>query len=227
MPRKHKKNSNDDNSQSYNNKLNRTLKPLTSGQSEYIRTIVESDITFCTGPAGSGKTHIAAGLACEHLLHGKASNILITRPIIETGFHGLGHLPGTVNEKIHPYLLPLMDEMIMFLGKYKLELYIQNGSIRIVPLEVMRGYNFNNCFMILDEAQNALLSQIKMFVTRIGFNSKAVVTGDMNQSDLLEEKMGLKRCIEKLSNVKGVGIYELTTQDIVRNNIIHRILEKL
>jgi phosphate starvation-inducible PhoH-like protein len=231
MSKKNRRNDNGDNytdnSLENNNKLNKQFKPLTKGQTEYIRAITESQITLCTGPAGSGKTACAVGLACEHLLHDKVKQIVITRPVVETGRQGLGYLPGSMVDKIHPYLVPVLDEMTIYLGKFKTDLYIQSEKIRIVPLEYMRGYNFHRSFVILDEAQNATLSQIKMFLTRIGQHSTVVISGDIEQSDLYDDQMGLKICLEKLQNTRDVSIVTLSDVDIVRNNIISRILEKL
>ena len=209
------------------NQLHKEFKPKSQGQVDYVRAIVDSDITFCTGPAGTGKTACAVGLACEHLVMDKVEQIVITRPVIETGRTGLGFLPGSMTDKIHPYLIPMLDEMNIYLGKARLNLFQENGKIRVVPLEYMRGYNLHQSFIILDEAQNATLSQIKMLLTRIGRGSTIVVTGDLEQSDLYEDNMGLKVCVERLIDTKGVSIVELTTEDIIRNSIISRILAKL
>lgn len=227
MSKKRQRNSSDKQQESFNNKLNKEFKPKTKGQEEYVRAIIESDITFCTGPAGSGKTACAVGLACEYLLHDKVKKIVITRPVVETGPQGLGFLPGTLENKIHPYLVPMLDEMHVYFGKYRTELYIEHGEVRIVPLEFMRGYTFNGSFIILDEAQNATLSQIKMFLTRIGLGSKVVITGDLTQSDLDDYQMGLKKCVDKLHNINRLSIITLTDADIVRHSLISKILEKL
>jgi len=227
MSRKHKNNGNGNGNGQVYKQTNKEFKPKTRGQEEYVRGIIESDITFCTGPAGSGKTACAVGIACEHLLKDKVKNIVITRPVLESGRQGLGFLPGDMYAKIHPYLIPILDEMYIYLGKYNTENKMQNGMISVAPLEYMRGRNFHNSFIIIDEAQNATLSQLKMALTRIGRNSTVVVTGDISQSDLYDDQNGLKICIEKLDGVRGVSIIQLCDADIIRNGIISRILAKL
>ena len=207
--------------------LHKELKPKTDNQAEYIRAMVDSDITICTGPAGTGKTACAVGLACGKLVRGEVEHIVITRPVMETGRTGLGYLPGSMIEKIHPYLVPILEEMQIYLGKTRTELFLTTGKIKIVPLEYMRGYNFHNSFIILDEAQNATLSQIKMFITRIGTDSTVVMAGDIQQSDLYDDNIGLKVCVDKLNDIRGVSIVTLTTEDIIRNSIISKILAKL
>lgn len=197
------------------------LSPKTDNQGNYIRDIAECDITFCSGPAGSGKTAIAVGLACEYLLDQKIERIIITRPVVESG-GGLGYLPGTMEEKIQPYLVPIMEEMRLYLPRNMLE----SDSIELCPLEYMRGRNFHNSFMILDEAQNATMEQIKMFITRIGWDSKAVINGDLEQTDL-GEATGLQSCLDKLDDLDGVAMCELTDDDIIRNDIISKILRRL
>jgi len=213
--------------QTNSNQLHKELKPKSDGQHDYIRAIVDTDITICTGPAGTGKTACAVGLACGKLVRGEVEQIIITRPVMETGRTGLGYLPGDALQKMYPYLVPIIEEMRIYLGKTRVDLFMQTEKIRIVPLEYMRGYNFHNSFIILDEAQNATLSQIKMFLTRIGRDSIIVMTGDIEQSDLYDDNMGLKTCLTKLVNTPGVSIVQLTTKDIIRNDIIARILQKL
>ena len=204
------------------------LKPKTANQDVYIRTICESDVTICVGPAGTGKTSVSVGLACEYLLNKKVEKIIITRPVVETGRKGLGFLPGTFDEKIHPYLVPVLEEMGLYLSQSEINSYRNSKTIEVCPLEYMRGRNFHNSFMILDEAQNTTKEQIKMFITRIGRNSKAVINGDVQQSDLPSDLSGaLENCIEKLDGAKGVGIVELEPCDIIRNSIISEIIERL
>ena len=205
----------------------RLLIPKSQNQAEYIRCISENDVTFCKGPAGSGKTAIAVGLACEYLMSGRVNKIVITRPVIESG-KGLGYLPGTMLEKINPYLIPILEEMKQYLGHELLASHRNANIVEICPLEYMRGRNFHDTFMILDEGQNCTFEQIKMFVTRLGVGSKAVINGDTDQSDLPEyTKGGLDKFIDKLQNLDGVGLCQLTASDIVRNRLIGKILERL
>ena len=208
-------------------KLLREFKPKTKGQAEYVRAIAESDVVICSGVAGTGKTAVAVGIGCAHLIYGKVNKIVITRPVVEAGNRSIGYLPGTANEKLHPYLLPILDEMSMYFTDYEIQKMIAQNIIEIAPLQYMRGRSFHKSFMILDESQNADISEIKMFVTRIGVGSKCVINGDLHQSDLDNGKLGLQTCIDKLSCVDGVSIVELTTIDIIRNPIIGRILAKL
>tara|TARA_Y100001938_G_scaffold151090_1_gene245871 strand:- start:1522 stop:2196 length:675 start_codon:yes stop_codon:yes gene_type:complete len=204
----------------------KTLKPKTENQEIYIEAMEDSSVTFCSGPAGSGKTSVAVGLACEYLAQEKVKKIVITRPVVESG-RGLGHLPGTLIEKINPYLVPILEEMNMYLLKSNVELYRDQEIIELCPLEYMRGRNFHDCFMILDEAQNATFEQIKMFITRIGRNSKAVINGDLKQSDLGFEGGGLLTCMDELDGVEGVAICELDYSDIIRSDVVARILRRL
>ena len=204
------------------------LKPKTKNQSEYIRSIAECDVTLCTGPAGSGKTSVSVGMACEYLAGNKVEKIIITRPVVETSARGLGFLPGTFSEKMHPYLVPILDEMKLYMNPTDISKHRNSGEIEICPLEYMRGRNFHNCFMILDESQNITHEQLKMFLTRIGQNSKAVVNGDVRQSDLPQNLRGaLTDCAKKLEGLEGVGIITLDETDIVRSNIISKILDRL
>jgi phosphate starvation-inducible PhoH-like protein len=208
-------------------KLLREFKPKTKNQSNYIRCIAESDVVICSGPAGCGKTACAVGISCEHLVNGKVSKIIITRPVIDAG-REIGYLPGSANDKLHPYLLPVLEEMAVYFSEYEVQKMITQNIIEIAPLNFMRGRNFNRAFVILDEAQNATFEQIKMFITRLGYHSKCILNGDLRQSDLERNgKLGLQVCIDKLVDVDGVSIVELTASDIIRNPIISRILAKL
>lgn len=202
------------------------LKAKTDNQQSYIDEMVDADVTFCSGPAGSGKTSVAVGLACEYLMEERVKKIIITRPVVESG-RGLGHLPGTLVEKINPYLVPIIEEMNMYLTPSRVENMRENGTIELCPLEYMRGRNFHECFMILDEAQNATFEQIKMFITRIGRNSKAVINGDLRQSDLGNTSGGLEKCMDKLELVEGVAVCELDYSDIIRSDVVARILKTL
>ena len=204
----------------------KSLKAKTNNQQIYIDEMVDADVIFCSGPAGSGKTSVAVGLACEYLMEERVKKIIITRPVVESG-RGLGHLPGTLVEKINPYLVPIIEEMNMYLTPSRVENMRENGTIELCPLEYMRGRNFHECFMILDEAQNATFEQIKMFITRIGRNSKAVINGDLRQSDLGNTSGGLEKCMDTLELVEGVAVCELDYSDIIRSDVVARILKTL
>lgn len=207
----------------------RSLEAKTDNQKEYIRSIIENDVIFCHGPSGSGKSFIAAGIAAQKLYQNQIDKVIITRPLVCTG-EKIGSLPGGVEEKISPYLMPMNENFQHFLGPYYGEYCKASvaGPPRIVhyPLEVMRGATFHNSYMILDEAQNCTFEQIKMFITRVGQNSKVLINGDIKQTDL-RDRSGLDRCIKLLSNVEGVGICTLGIQDIQRNGILGRILTAL
>ena len=204
----------------------KSLKAKTENQQIYIDEMEDADVTLCAGPAGSGKTSVAVGLACQYLLEERVKKIIITRPVVESG-RGLGHLPGTLVEKINPYLVPIIEEMNMYLTPTRVDMLRDNGTIELCPLEYMRGRNFHECFMILDEAQNATFEQIKMFMTRIGRKSKAVINGDLKQSDLGNASGGLERCMDTLELVEGVAICELDYSDIIRSDVVARILKQL
>ena len=197
----------------------------TENQKEYIRSIIENDIVFCSGPSGSGKSFVAAGIAAEHLHRGQIEQIIVTRPLVCTGKE-IGSLPGELGEKIAPYLLPMKENLKFFLGQSFYGYYDNEGQIHYKPLEVMRGATFHNCYMILDEAQNCTVEQIKMFVTRMGKGSKVLINGDVNQDDL-RGRSGLEYCISKLKGLEGVGVCELGYEDIQRNDIIGRVLNAL
>ncbi len=207
---------------SYRNRL----KPRTDNQKEYIRTIAENHITFCQGVAGSGKTHIAIGMALEYLLDEKIKKIVITRPVVESG-EKIGYLPGTAEEKLHPYLLPLLDEINHFITPAQYTSLKLNNKIEIVPLGLMRGRNFHNSFIVADECQNASYDQLKMLLTRLGNNSKMVLTGDISQSDLHKHMQGGFHIMTQiLTDIDGIGISYLDNKDIVRNPIIGTILNR-
>ena len=209
------------------NKIPKRLTPKTKNQADYIRAMSENDITICSGPAGSGKTAVAVGLACEYLQDNKVEKIIITRPVVESGI-GLGYLPGSFAEKIHPYLVPVLEEMGRYFKGEEINRMRSEGIIEVCPLEYMRGRNFHDSFMILDEAQNATFDQIKMFLTRIGRNSKAIINGDPKQTDLYSDmKGGFEKCIDRLDGIEGISICNLEGTDIVRNDIIAKILNRL
>ena len=203
------------------------LKPRSVNQKEYIRTVAENTITFCQGVPGSGKTHIAIGMALEYLIEHKVEKIVITRPVVEAG-ERLGFLPGTAEEKLHPYLLPLFDEINYFLQMQHYAKLKVSRQIEIVPLGLMRGRSFNNAFIVADECQNASYDQLKMLLTRIGTGSKMVLTGDTAQSDLQQmQQGGFLELTRRLDDVDGIGFAELHSVDIVRNPIIASIISRL
>lgn len=203
------------------------LKPRTENQKDYIRTVAENSITFCQGVAGSGKTHIAIGMALEYLLDNKCKKIIVTRPVVESG-EKIGYLPGTAEEKLHPYLLPLLDEINHFISSSQYNSLKTNNRIEIVPLGLMRGRNFHDCFIVADECQNASYDQLKMLITRLGINSKMVLTGDTSQSDLNRHLQGgFYHMISALDRLEGIGVSRLAFTDIVRNPIIGNILTRL
>jgi phosphate starvation-inducible PhoH-like protein len=201
------------------------LEAKTENQRNYIRSIIENDVTFCTGPSGTGKSFIAAGIAASRLLKDEVDTIIVTRPLVCTG-KDIGSLPGELNDKIKPYLAPMEENLKYFLGRDKFGLYFNTRRIRFEPLETMRGATFHNSYMILDEAQNCTMEQIKMFITRMGEHSKVIINGDTKQTDLYRDS-GLYYCLEKLTNLQGVGICSLGYNDIQRNGILGRILNAL
>jgi len=203
----------------------KTVEAKTDNQKNYVRSIVENDVTLCCGPAGSGKSYIAAGIAAEHLWKDKIENIIVTRPLVCAG-KDIGSLPGELMEKINPYLIPMQENFKTFLGQAYYGHYCNERRIQFHPLEVMRGATYHNTYMILDEAQNCTLEQIKMFITRMGEGSKVIVNGDIKQTDI-KNKSGLFECVSKLEDVEGVGISKLEYADIQRNGIIGKILSAL
>lgn len=210
------------------NKQAQKLVPLeaqTINQKEYIRSIVENDVVFCSGPSGSGKSFIAAGMAAHHLHRGEIEQVIVTRPLVCTGKE-IGSLPGELGEKIAPYLLPMKENLKFFLGQSFYGYYDNDGAIQYKPLEVMRGSTFHNTYMILDEAQNCTVDQIKMFITRMGKDSKVLINGDIKQDDL-RGRSGLDYCMSRLEDVQGVGICRLGYEDIQRNGIIGDVLNAL
>lgn len=203
------------------------LKPRTSNQKIYIENIYNNTITFCQGLAGSGKTHIAVGTGIEYLLEEKVKKIIITRPVLEAG-ERIGYLPGTAEEKLHPYLLPIVDEILHFIPVAQYASLKLNNKIEVVPLGLMRGRNFHDSFIIADECQNASYDQLKMLLTRVGHGSKMVLTGDIRQSDLSRHLQGgFNDLMNILYGLNGIGIVKLESSDIVRNPIIAQILDKL
>ncbi|MDC0911108.1 PhoH family protein [Candidatus Marinimicrobia bacterium] len=203
----------------------KSLTAKTQNQKNYILSIIENDITFCFGPSGTGKSFVAAGIAAQHLNRQKTSQIIVTRPLVCAG-KSLGAVPGEIEDKVKPYLKPMEENLKFFLGNKKFKKLMDEDIIKFEPLELMRGASFHNSYMILDEAQNCTLDQIKMFITRIGENSKVIINGDVKQTDL-KDGSGLRICINKLTEIKGVGICEFNHNDIQRNSIISSILVAL
>lgn len=203
------------------------IKARTANQQKMVEEIEKNDMLFAVGPAGSGKTYTAVALAVKYLREKRVKRIILTRPAVEAG-ENLGFLPGDMKEKLDPYLQPLYDALRDMLGEGKLNDYIEHHIIEIAPLAFMRGRTLENAFAILDEAQNATIGQIKMFLTRMGNYSKFIITGDPSQTDLPNKQpSGLIPTTEKLKNIKGISIIELTNKDIVRNPLVSRILEVL
>ena len=194
-------------------------------QFKYIETIENSTITFGIGPAGTGKTFLAVASAVKMYTDEKIKKIVLTRPAVEAG-ERLGYLPGDLSQKIDPYLVPLFDSLEYFFGNETLQYLIEKRNIEIVPLAYMRGRTLNNACIILDEAQNATVSQIKMFLTRLGEDSKMIITGDETQIDLNNRNFsGLKKTRKSLSNIEEISVVEFKNSDIVRNKIVSKILE--
>lgn len=199
--------------------------PRTAGQREYTEAIQAYDIVFGIGPAGTGKTYLAMASAVEALKKQEVRRIILTRPAIEAG-ESLGYLPGDMYEKISPYLRPLYDALYDMMEAERIEKYLENGIIEVAPLAYMRGRTLNDAFIILDEAQNCTPEQMKMFLTRLGFDSKAVITGDMTQSDLPEGRpLGLLQARDILAGIEGIKFIYFTGSDVVRHALVQRVIE--
>ncbi|MFL2681342.1 MAG: PhoH family protein [Candidatus Actinomarina sp.] len=204
---------------------NKTIKVKNINQFKYMDMIQDSTITFGIGPAGTGKTFLAVASAVKLYSEQKIKKIVLTRPAVEAG-ERLGYLPGDLSQKIDPYLVPLFDSLEYFFGNENLAYLIEKRNIEIVPLAYMRGRTLNNACIILDEAQNATNSQIKMFLTRLGENSKIIITGDESQIDLYsKENSGLRKTRKILSKIEEISVMEFQNTDIVRNPIVSKILE--
>lgn len=199
------------------------VRPKTAGQVAYVNDIETHTITFGIGPAGTGKTYLAVAKAVQAFEDGKVRRIILTRPAVEAG-ENLGFLPGTLNEKVDPYLRPLYDALSDMLGADRMKKYLDDGTIEVAPLAYMRGRTLNDAFVILDEAQNTTSQQMKMFLTRLGFNTKMVVTGDITQVDLALPKSGLSSIETVLKDVEDIAFAHLDADDVVRHELVGRIV---
>jgi len=204
---------------------NDVVKAKTPGQQKYLETAGKNDICFAIGPAGTGKTYLAVAMAVSALKKGIVNKIILARPAVEAG-ESLGFLPGDFREKIDPYLRPLYDALEEMIPSEKLRSYLEKKTIEIVPLAYMRGRTLNNAYVILDEAQNATAIQMKMFLTRLGVSSKAIITGDITQIDLPARTVsGLIQAREILSNIEGVGFAYFEKSDVVRHKLVKDIID--
>lgn len=204
----------------------KTIRAKTMGQRIYINAMKRNDLVFGIGPAGTGKTFLAVVYAAKQLRKGSVKRIVLTRPAVEAG-ESLGFLPGDLKEKVDPYLRPLYDGLNTVLGREQTQRLIERGVIEIAPLAYMRGRTLDDAFVILDEAQNTTHAQMKMFLTRLGFGSKMVITGDQTQIDLPKGvKSGLKEAVKKLSGVSGISIMKMDQSDVVRHPLVSKIINR-
>lgn len=202
----------------------RPIKPKTIGQKRYIESVLKNTITIGVGPAGTGKTYLAVAAAVAAFRERKVNRIILTRPAVEAG-ERLGFLPGDLQSKVDPYLRPLYDALFDMLGAETYQKYLERGNIEVAPLAYMRGRTLDDAFIILDEAQNTTPEQMKMFLTRIGFGSKAVVTGDITQIDLPKaSQSGLRQAYRILQNIEEIGFYNLQAEDVVRHPVVAKII---
>ena len=200
------------------------VRAKTFRQRQYIQALRKNDLTFCTGPAGTGKTFLAVVVAVQELLANQYERLILTRPAVEAG-EKLGFLPGDLQQKVNPYLRPLYDAINEFIDPEKVPNLIERGVIEVAPLAYMRGRTLNNAFVIVDEAQNTTPAQMKMVLTRLGFRSRMVVTGDMTQTDLpLSQESGLAVALKILKNVEGIAFSEFSQKDVVRHALVQRIV---
>ena len=202
----------------------RPIKPKTIGQKEYIQSVLKNTVTIGVGPAGTGKTYLAVAAAVQAFRDKQVNRIILTRPAVEAG-ERLGFLPGDLQSKVDPYLRPLYDALFDMLGAETYQKYLERGNIEVAPLAYMRGRTLDDSFIILDEAQNTSREQMKMFLTRLGFGSKIVITGDVTQIDLPDDKVsGLKDAVRVLQDVKDIAICRLTSADVVRHALVQEII---
>lgn len=204
----------------------RNVQPRTENQASFIEAVRGHDLTFALGPAGTGKTYLAVALAVEALEAGDVSRIVLSRPAIEAG-EALGYLPGTAEDKLSPYLRPLYDALTDRMGSKRMRAALDDGTIEVAPIAFMRGRTLNNAFVVIDEAQNCLYGQLKMLLTRLGAGSTMVVTGDPEQSDLMEGMSGLAEVAERVEGVEGLDVVRLTQADVVRHPLVARMLPAL
>ncbi len=219
---------------SIKNELNQKIKVVVNGkevypktfkQKEYLKAISENDLSFGIGPAGTGKTFLAIAMALNHLLGKKIERIVLTRPVVEAG-EKLGFLPGDIQQKVNPYFRPIYDALYHLIGFEKTAELIEKEIIEIAPLAYMRGRTIDNAFIILDEGQNTLNSQMKMFLTRFGQNSKVVITADISQIDLPDpKKSGIFMAIKVLKNIRGIKVVTMSKKDIVRHPLVQKIID--
>ncbi len=208
------------------NDLGRSVYPKTFNQREYVEAIAKYDLTFGIGPAGTGKTYLAIACAVAELKKGTIKKLILTRPVVEAG-ESLGFLPGDLKEKIDPYLVPLYDALYEMLGSAQTLNLMEKGIIEIAPLAYMRGRTLENAFVILDEAQNTTTAQMKMFLTRLGFSSKMVITGDPSQTDLQTKLLsGLNHAVSLLETLDGIAVVKFDNIDVIRHPLVQHILER-
>jgi phosphate starvation-inducible PhoH-like protein len=207
----------------YSNK--KVIEPFTPGQLRYIETMLQNDMTFCIGPAGTGKTYLAVAVAVSMLRKKQIRKIVLARPAVEAG-ERLGFLPGDLQAKVNPYLRPLFDSLEEMMEFAQMRKFMEMDLIEVVPLAFMRGRTMNEAVVICDEAQNTTISQMLMFLTRLGRGSKMIITGDITQTDLEKGQVsGLVDAIQKLRNIAGIGVVELDRADIVRHKLVHKIVQ--